>query len=454
MDLLSQSGYSIVVGHFNHQLRPEAAEDAQRVEAVTARFGIPFRVGTADVRGHAESSGISIEDAARRLRYRYLFALAHECKAQAVAVGHTADDQVETVLMHILRGSGLNGLQGMAWRVVLKEFDSHIPLVRPMLDTWRWEIAAYCASHDLEPAYDLSNESLEFTRNRIRHLLIPVLEEYNPNFRETLLRLSKTVQADYGILREVVEKSWRDCVLAVTRELVTFDADRLLGQARGMKRNLIRLAILELSPQTDVKFSTLERACQYLEDSTQRSPQDLQNGLFLFLEASRAYVGRSRTSLPVDFWPQLAEMDSIPLPVPGAFDLGSGWTITTELLPIEEVVREHVEQEENGFQAWLDADTLSEELGLRTRRDGDSFRPMGFEGHSQKLSDFMVNEKLPFRARDRWPLLCDGSDIVWIAGYRLAHPFRLTESTQEVIHVSLFRQRSEGKSFVEGGDRT
>ena len=451
MDLLTRAGCSIVIGHFDHQLRLEAAEDARRVEAITTRFGIPFRVGTGDVRGYAASTGISLEDAARRLRYQFLFALAHECNAHAVAVGHTADDQVETVLMHILRGSGLNGLQGMAWRVVLKEFDPRIPLVRPLLGTWRWETAAYCASQGMEPAYDPSNESLEFTRNRVRHLLIPALEEYNPNFRETLLRMAETVRADYGILREVIEKSWRNCVLDQTQDLVTFDADRISELERGMKRNLIRRAILELSSQMDVQFATLERACQYLDGSAKRAPVDLQEGIILFQEASCIYIGRSRTALPVDIWPQLAESDSIPLPVPSTLNLGFGWRITAEQLPIEKVERIQVEQNENDFQAWLDAGTLSKAMELRVRRVGDTFQPLGLDGRSQKLSDFMVNEKLPFRARERWPLLCDGDDVVWVPGFRLADPYRLTESTRAVIHVSLFRQGSHVKSSVEGG---
>src|SRR5574337_838100 len=162
MEALRQAGYSILVAHFNHRLRPEADGDATTVEQTASRLMIPSVVGDGDVRAYAEQQGMSLEEAARHLRYTFLFEQAKRHGAQAVAVGHTADDQVETVLMHFLRGAGLTGLKGMSYRTVLPIFSDEIPVVRPLLDVWREETVIYCAANGLRPRYDPSNDTVNF----------------------------------------------------------------------------------------------------------------------------------------------------------------------------------------------------------------------------------------------------------------------------------------------------
>ncbi len=203
MEALRQAGYPVIVAHFNHQLRPDSDREATALEKAVSRKNLPAIFESGDVRGYAESKGLSIEEAARTLRYRFLFEQARECDAQAVAVGHTADDQVETVLMHFLRGAGLTGLKGMSYRSFLPVFDESIPVVRPLLDIWREETVEYCAANGLSPYYDPSNDSPDFLRNRIRHLLIPQLETYNPRFREALWRTAHSLAGDYSALSEL-----------------------------------------------------------------------------------------------------------------------------------------------------------------------------------------------------------------------------------------------------------
>ena len=162
---------------------------------------------------YAQANSLSLEEAARNLRYRFLFAQAHRLNAQAVAVGHTADDQVETVLMHLIRGTGLTGLKGMSYRTILPTFDADIPIVRPLLDTWREETVAYCAANGLRPNYDPSNDSLNFLRNRLRNVLIPTLETYNPKFREAVWRTVQSLNADYAILKETLNSDWNKSLI-------------------------------------------------------------------------------------------------------------------------------------------------------------------------------------------------------------------------------------------------
>ena len=447
MDLLRQAGYSIVVAHFNHKLRENSDLEANAVEQIAARHGIPSIIESADVRAFATEKKLSVEDAARTLRYRFLFTLARERGAQAVAVGHTADDQVETVLMHFLRGAGLNGLKGMSYRTVLSVFDVEIPLVRPLLDVWREETVVYCAGQGLRPHYDPSNDSLNFLRNRIRHLLIPNLETYNPKFREAVWRTAQSLQADQEILTQSVDAAWTRTVVSESAGLVAFDISALMGFSVGLQRYLFRRALERIQPSGDVTYAALERMTNFLADDKQNGFLTLSGGLRLLRESGQIYVAGADATLPFERWPQLpSNADLVPVPIPSQFELPGGWRFTCELWNIPALAREQMQENEDPHQVWLDADALTEDLVLRIRREGDRFEPLGLDGHSQKLSDFFTIVKLPQRARDRWPLLCAGEKVAWIPGYQPAHSYRLTKSSRRILYftlVSPIRKKAE-----------
>jgi len=438
MEALRQAGYPVVVAHFNHQLRPDSDSEANSLEKTVTRKNIPSVFESGDVRGFAEREGISIEDAAREMRYRFLFEQAQEHKAQALAVGHTADDQVETVLMHFLRGAGLTGLKGMTYRSFLPNFDEHIPLVRPLLDVWREETVVYCAANGLRPYYDPSNDSLNFLRNRIRHLLIPHLETYNPRFREAVWRTAHSLADDFSALTEVLDATWNECVKSEQTGLIAFDADLLCAYAPGLQRNLVRRALLHIAPDiTDLRYTTLDNAAEFL--STKRYGRlDLTGGVRLLLEGDLVYLAGKGVKLPFERWPQMPQReDSLMLPIPGQLTLTGGWVFSCEQWRIPALALEQALGNENPFQVWLDASRLPKKLVIRSRRPGDRFEPFGMDGHTMKLSDFFINEKLPQRARDSWPLLSSGDTVIWVPGYRPAHPFRLTDKTRQVIYFTL-----------------
>lgn len=438
MDLLRQAGYPIIVAHFNHKLRENSDLEANAVEQTAARLGLPSIIESADVRAYAAQKKLSVEDAARTLRYRFLFLQARQRGAQAVAVGHTADDQVETVLMHFLRGAGLTGLKGMTYRTVLSVFDVEIPLVRPLLDVWREETVVYCAGQGLRPHYDPSNDSLNFLRNRIRHLLIPTLETYNPKFRAAVWRASQSLSADYEILVQAIETAWRRAAVSESDGLIVFDASALAEFPPGLQRHLFRRALERVHPAGDITFAMLERAAAFLREDRANGAHPLSGGIRLLKEAGQVFVAGESAFLPFERWPQMpAEADSIPLDLPCQVDLPGGWRLTCESWNIPALAREQMEENEDPFQVWLDADALEGNLSLRVRREGDRFEPLGLDGHSQKLSDFFTNVKLPRRARERWPLLCAGERIAWIPGHQPAHPFRLTKSSRRILYFTL-----------------
>jgi tRNA(Ile)-lysidine synthase len=444
MEAMRRAGYRLFIAYFDHQLRPESNADARIVEKTAARLGLPNEIGGANVRAYAEEMKLSIEDAARTLRYRFLFDLARRRKAQAVAVGHTADDQVETVLMHFLRGSGISGLKGMSYRSIIKSFDPDIPVVRPLLDVWREETVLYCSIHGLRPLNDPSNDTLNFQRNRIRHLLIPTLETYNPRFRETILRMSQSLKGDYALVMETLEHAWGETVISVSDGIVTFDHLRLASLPLGLQRNLVRHAMQTLHPGVDIGFQTLKRAEGFIHSKIPRPREDLKAGLRIFREGDVIHFCAPHAQLPFDRWPQMMDDTVVPLSLPGQVMLAGGWKVSGERWRLPALAKEEAEGNDDPYQVWLDAEELPGTFELRTRRQGDHFAPLGMDGHSQKLSDFFVNEKLPQRARDRWPLLCAEGEIIWAPGFRPAHRHRLKEKTTKVVYFSVQRPPEKG----------
>ena len=445
LHLLSASGYPLVCATFNHRLRPEAADEVAYVQRVAEGLGIPFVTDSADVAAYAGAEGLSLEEAARTLRYRFLFREARQAAAQAVLTGHTADDQAETVLMHFLRGAGLAGLKGMPSRVVLPIFDSEIPLVRPLLGWQRADTEAYCREHNLSPIHDPTNSDTTYFRNRLRHELLPALESYNPRIRETLARTALALQGDEALLAELLDAAWQKSVLEQMASFISFDRSVLESSSSALRRNLLRRAVFTLRPSLrDLDFAALERAASL-------EAVDLAGGLRLFPEGKKIYLAAYEADLPFADWPQVSEQLSVSseqssvishqLSVKSEYLLNEGWLLTCESISLNTehwpLNTEHWLLNTDPYTAWLDADLTGEKLQVRSVHAGDRFQPLGMSGASVKLQDFFVNVKLPRRARAKWPLLCLGDEIAWVAGLRLAHPFRVTEKTRRALVLEL-----------------
>ncbi len=438
LDALVSAGYKVVVAHLNHKLREESQNDANAVERLAARMNLLSCIESIDVNAYAREHTLSIEEAAREVRYRFLFEQAHKYNAQAVAVGHTADDQVETVLMHFLQGAGLSGLKGMTYRTILPPYDGKIPLVRPLLNLWHEDTVVYCAMKRLHPHEDVTNSDLSYLRNRLRHLLIPVLETYNPRFREALWRTSQTLAADHEILAEIVDEAWNSALAESGNGYLGFHAEKFASFPVGVQRSLARRACQSLcATWRDMDFETITRLTAFISTPDRSSSLDLPHGLYSFVEEGIAYLS-ARDADPPGRWPQ-ALSDILPAPIPGRVNLPGEWTLVSELWEIPALARERIQKNDDPYQVWLDADKLSGPLSLRSRRPGDRFEPYGMDGHTMKLSDFFINVKLPQRARESWPLLCMDNTIVWVPGYRPAHSFRVVESTRRLVYFKLAR---------------
>ncbi|MDR3572668.1 MAG: tRNA lysidine(34) synthetase TilS [Anaerolineaceae bacterium] len=435
LNILVGLGYKVVVAHFNHKLRDQAPQDALFVETEANRMGLRFILGELDVADYAQKYKLSIEEAARQARYHFLFEQASHLDAQAVAVAHTANDQVETVLMHLLRGSGLAGLRGMSYRSFLEEWSLSIPLVRPLLDVWRDDILEYCESQGLNPVTDSTNFNTNYYRNRLRHELIPFLEAYNPQIKDVIWRMANTLAGDQEIIGQIVQENWERCWLKRGDGFVVLDLGALKQISKALQRQVIRRAIGTLRPiLRDVDYKAVERAIIFINNPGRSGQIDLISGLRLFIELDRLYLAEKDIKILDKDWPQMAIGSAFSLTCPGELQIGADWLLTCDN-PTDRQVEEINLICDDPMQAWLDAQTLEFPLIVRTRQPGDRFQPLGLDGHSLKLSDFWINQKLSARARPGWPLLCNADQIVWLPGFRPSHSFRVRQDTRQMVHL-------------------
>lgn len=436
---LHSLAYPLTAAHLNHGLRSGAEGDASFVREFAAGLGLHCETGFEDTPAFADQHSISIEEAARQLRYRFLFRVAQEMGAAAVLVGHTADDQVETVLMHLLRGAGLAGLRGMQVRSVNPNWDPALPLVRPLLGVSREAVLEYCREQKLAPRHDPTNLDKTFYRNRLRHELLPELETYNPRIRRLIWQMAETLDADFEVIDAAVMAAWESCQIEEGAGFVTLSRPNFLAQLKGVQRGLLRKAICRLRPGLrDIDFPAVERALAFALEPTRTKQIDLIAGLKLQVEGQLLWVAMWDAALLQPEWPHISQ--EYPLTLPGQTEVGFGWWLTATQVEADEAARQAAYTNQDPFSVWLDRQVVGNQVRLRTRKSGDRFEPLGMDGHSVKLSDFMINQKLPAPARAGWPLLAVGEQIAWVPGYRPASPFRVRKETETILHITFTRR--------------
>ena len=433
--LTSRLDLRLHAAYFDHRLRPRAATARERrfLEELTGSLNIPFSTGEGDVRIHARANRLSLEEAAREMRYRFLAQTALDAAAQAVAVGHTADDQAETVLMNILRGAGPTGLSGMApsspLPVALPGTEG-VRLVRPLLAMRRAETEAYCRERGQTPLEDKSNRSLRFRRNLLRLRVLPTLREYNPRVDEALLRLADAAAEERRTLDEETERALAD--VGTTGEGVArLSLPKLRALAAGMRLQIMRLATTRLLGDGQDITSQHMRSMAEAVDKPTGTQIDLPRGLSLQVDYDE---------LTLSLGPEEAEamlpVTETPLAVPGITAV-AGWRFECALVERPE----GKPSTGDGLEAWLYAASVVGRLAVRRRRAGDRFRPLGMDGE-RKLQDIFVDLKVARRHRDSVPVVCDERGIVWVAGYRIAGRARLTGEGGPALRICAVREES------------
>jgi len=435
------------VAHLNHGLRgAEAEADARFVATLAHAWKLHVAVGTADVAGLARREGLSLEEAARHARYRFLADVAGSVGARLIAVGHSADDQAETVLMHLLRGSGVAGLRGMLPRTDLSDYHlgaqvaQPVVLVRPLLETTRAEIRAYCEREGLEPRTDESNAALTFFRNRLRHSLMPLLEEYNPAIREVLAHTATLMAGEYEVLAESVERAWTEILRGAGHDEVYLDRAAWRALPVALQRATLRHGIQQLRRSLrNVNWEHVEQALWLANEGTTGQSATLTAGLALEIGYDLLRLGpeAARGVPPADPVPQIYEPIRL-LPY-GTTVLPGGWAVVVRQMALEEVPVYYAAGIDR-WTAWLDADSLGMELILRPRVPGDRFRPQGLGGHSVRVNEFMINAKVPRAARARWPILEGARGIGWLCGLRVDELAIVKQGTRHVWEIAFKRK--------------
>lgn len=405
----TELGWRLIVAHVNHGFRgAESDAEAAYVKRLAAELGLRHESVRLDMPAELARLGGNAQAAARERRYAFLHNVAAKYGAGKIALAHHADDQAETILMRVVRGTSLSGLAG----IPEKRLEKKVELIRPFLRIYKSEIMGYCQAHHLLYYQDSSNESLKYARNRIRLEAIPFLSQYNPQLPEALNRLAVIAADDDAYLEQEAERAFQRTVRTERiRSEWRYKVERTAfeGLHVALQRRLVKLILSYLVSGDLVDFTTTEQARQaILQSETPNLALDLGGGCRLVREYGQITFGL-REDQPPDFL-YLIEEGTARLPMP---ELG------LELLmePVDSV--EASLSADGGLDsAWFDADRLVYPLTVRPRRRGDRMRPFGLNG-SKKVKDIFIDEKVPPYRRDRLPLVVDNQDrIIWIPGVK------------------------------------
>ncbi|MBI2287649.1 MAG: tRNA lysidine(34) synthetase TilS [Chloroflexi bacterium] len=423
------------VAHLDHQLRgAESAADARYVARLAEQLGIPSTIDRRDVKAYQARRHLSLEEAAREVRYTFLAEVARSIGTSRVAVGHTTDDNIETILMHLIRGSGTRGLRGLQPNTRWPSADSSLTIIRPLLTVSRQETSAYCYDHQLAPRTDTSNQSLSPLRNRIRHQLLPLLQSYNQRVSDALLRTARIAGDDLAFLDKETARLWNK-VARRQGDIIILDKARLLKLPSALQRHLLRKAIEELLGNLrDIETSHIEEIIAALPKPSGKS-LNLPGGLTFSILYDRYQLGMDSTAL----CPFPVLKTKFALKIPGE-TLLPGWRVTAAVIKRRRITRNGVEGTgpTDNFTVYLDLDKAGDKAVVRRRHPGDRFQPMGMN-QLKKMGEFMVDAKIPRAWRQRVPIICSPEQILWVVGWRIDDRVKVTENTRHVLRLEFER---------------
>lgn len=402
--LLVQLGYTCVLAHCNFRLRGEEADgDALFAHQIACRLQTPFYQVDFDTHAYAAKNRLSVEMAARELRYQWFEKLRIEQQAQAIAVGHHQDDSVETVLLNLIRGTGVRGLTGIHPR--------NGRVIRPLLSVNRTTILEWLAAQNLSYRTDQSNLSDAFTRNCIRHQVIPLLEQLNPSVKKTILRtaahLSDTDKLCHAMIaferERIVDQKDRIEIVRLLASPAPKTVLYELLRPYGFHRQQIGAIFDSLKGESGKQFYAPSNLYQVLKDRD-------------YLLISEVCPNKKTV-----FWVKEGERNELPI------------GLEFEKIPITANFR----PEANRKVALLDYNKITFPLQLRTWCKGDWFVPLGMKGR-KKISDYYADRKFSRIQKEQTWLLCNAKDVIWVVGERLDDRYKVQEGTQWALRISFF----------------
>jgi len=405
--LARKLSYELVAVHVHHGLREEADSDEAFCRGLCQNLGIELVTARVDVPKRVQQTGESVEEAARILRYGVFEQLVESGRADRIVLAHHQQDQAETVLLHLLRGSGLTGLCGMRAQ--------RLPYIRPLLEVSKSDIDAYVRQYELPYVEDATNLDIAYRRNHLRHKLLPFLEqEYNPEIVTALSKMAMLLQEEEDYLEEQTPK------VPVGAEL---SISWLEQYPANLQRRILRKWLGNHGLETDLQQVHLQQLMDLAKGATGRmislpkglTVQRSYDILNIHRSAAKGFIqGSLQEDAQLESFEQFFEMEFMPVAI-----ARSQWGGSEQVPALPE-------------EKWLCADDLVNPLQWRSRRTGDYITlPSG----RKKLKDFMIDEKIPRVERDKLALLADGSHVLWIYGHRISEAVKITENTQLVLHV-------------------
>jgi tRNA(Ile)-lysidine synthase len=417
-----ERSYRLTVAHLDHALREGAGDDAAFVRALAEQWNLPVVVSRRDVGAEARRRGQGVEEAARAVRYAFLGEVARSVGATFVATGAHADDNVETILHRVVRGTHLRGLAGMCASRPLE--GGQVILVRPLLGSRRDDITAYCRRAKLPWRSDPTNADTGLRRNFIRHELLPLLRaRLNPQVDAALLRLAAAAGEAETHLSAEASAAVHRALREMGRHHAVLSEASLAGEDAAVRSRAFRAVLEEVGvPMRSVDAQHFARLVDLAGGSDVRAVP-LPGGFEAKRERGRIIVQRPPTE---------TGFEAVALTCPGRTDLPDGSAIVCELAALD---ARQGNRRPNGWEV-LDADTIRGSLVCRPRRPGDAFVPLGAPGR-QSVGDFLTNRKVPGRRRRQVRCLCDEEGIVYVAPLRIADRVKVTETTRRLLRIAI-----------------
>lgn len=418
------------VGHLNHCLRGKASEnDARFAQSMANAYNIPFYLEKKDVRQYKEQHKLSLEEAARDVRYSFLLDVARNNGYSKIALGHHADDNAEQILMHLFRGSGPLGMSGIP---PVREGI----IVRPLIKLKRDEILRFLKKNRIDYVLDKSNEDRKHLRNRIRHDLIPSIKaSIQPQIAATLTRLAHITKAEEEWLEQLIEPIFEESIRRRLSNRLVFSVDRLKAMHPALQRRILRKAISEIKGDLRrITFTHIESARQHLRNGVSHGSTDLPDRIRV-LKSGKKLIVSTETN-------PLRETAATP-PLP-RFDYHIRKPETVVIREIRARITfsrisdpGSINPRNTGHRiAFFDMENLRFPLNLRNFQPGDRFSPLGMSG-TQKVKDFFINNKIPRENRGKYPMLLSDDRIIWVVGLRIDDLVKVTSSTRAVLKAEM-----------------
>lgn len=414
---------TVGIFHVNHLLRDEESDKDQFfVENLAKQFQVPIFIGRVNVRELQRNYRYSQEEAARIGRFHWMRDEARKQGIDRIALGHTQDDQAETVLMRIVRGTGLRGFQAIRPVLIYPE----TTFIRPLIEIPKSELVDYLKQAKLSYRIDASNYSTRYMRNRVRIELLPELEKnYNPRIREILARLPEAIGMDISFLDEVTDQQYEQVVKKVEDEEIILKKDSVELLPEAIQYRIFNKVISMLDPNVELDFYHWNEIRKALTDKT-HFQLSLPEDLLLTFERKEIQVVKKMTEPIVDYEMQLKPGERI-------YVKHANLNFSCEVF--EKRIYK-VKKDDRRYEIF-DHDKLKFPLTVRNRRPGDTFQPFGMAG-KKKLKEFLIDRKVPSRDKAYLPLFVSGGKIIWVFGLGIADPVAVTDHTKKFVKISSY----------------